>query len=823
MKKIAVLIMLSMLMLCVLACSPSSSEFTALFSGNELVFSSENGSDSLYTVSLSHKLKLFNTEFESISLTVYSDNGGSVTLSATKGETAEAKSVGGSLAAATVIKNGESRSFALSPAGLDALLASDASEITVPADIAIDGDLIISRPVSVYVSGSLSAENIYYFTDSTGKLLLSGNISCGLFAASAPLSSVEINDDLVPENSDLYICAASVNGGKMNGKRTVSSVSELEMLCERPDFYRPDADTLLLEGFSFEKDFTIGFPCRLDLSNVSPAGHLSVVTDESGDIALLGEFVHTDIDISAPTCGLTMEYPCSLDEATLLYDIMSLNGNSPVVLGGESKDKIISAVMYHEGKMLTENIRWKASGNELVATVSGVVAPSELENAQLTFRTKNGGTVEYLEASLGNEGGLNLTGATGAYVLLTDAEGKTSYYKIVTEIESQLPVVIIETENDEKIESRFEYINATVEIQSDFSVLPSCEKSNIQIKGRGNSTWSWSSKLPYKMKFQTDVSLLGLNVGKEWVLLANYADKSLIRNYVALEAAKVLDNMECYATQYPVDVFVSGEYVGVYTLGEQIEVGDDRVPLITDATDVDTGFFMEIGGKSDTDGKNIFSISYMESIEIIEPSAVTEKQKTYITNFMKIAEEAVHDKEHYEDYINVDSIIDWFIMTEVSFNSDGAMRRSVFMKKDHGENLEFGPVWDYDLAFGNSTADRDNYQAWCCLATEYGYVHENWMCRLMEDESFVEKLKARWNEIKDPLRDAMLSAVDRGEEAVSHSAEANFEKWDILGDHIAMQPSSALEYDTYEELVQFLRDFINARFDWIDKELNQEN
>ena len=339
-----------------------------------------------------------------------------------------------------------------------------------------------------------------------------------------------------------------------------------------------------------------------------------------------------------------------------------------------------------------------------------------------------------------------------------------------------------------------------------------------------NSTWAWSNKTPYKVKYSTDVSLLGMKAGKEWVLLANYTDKSLIRNTVALEAAKSLDNIECYATQYPVDVFFGGEYVGVYTLGEQIEVDEERVSLIGDATDVDTGFFLEVGGTADVESLALFSTRYLVGVEILEPNedALTDKHKTYIKNYVGLADEAVRTLKGYEDYIDVDALIDWFILTEISFNSDGAMRRSVFIKKDHAGKLEVCSVWDYDIAFGNAVMDYNNYEAWCCLATDKGYVVRNWMCSLMEDEEFVRRLRERWIEVREPLREAYMTAIDESVSRIGISADANFKVWDIMDRQVAVQPPHMLEYDTYEKQVEYLRNFINDRMDWIDSQLCSE-
>ena len=823
MKKISFVLAAVMIMLSVFSCARHVPEWSSVYSGRHAVI--ENGEDgfSVYTSSLSGKLCIYNTEFNSFSVVLYSDNGRSVSLDNTyANRMKEADGIGGTLCAAVIEVDGVRKAYALTCAGLDALLASAEAEIIIPRHLDYEGDIIIPRPVKL--SGSLSAGNIYCISDKEGELTFEGDISCSLFASSAPMIRITVPDSIVPENTDLYICAASLNGVEASpDKRIADNLKELDILLSRPAYYIPEAETIVLSEMEIDEKVTVDFPCSIDASTAVFSEKLYFKTESFGTITVTGEVDQNDIEVDAPKCDLVLDNPCRLDIAGEYYNIRALNGYelSAYTLGGECSDRILSAHLSSDGQLMTDSVRWSVEGNVLSATVDGVAAPSQLKNAPLTFETEKGGKVEILPASKGEGEGADLLSPLGTYVALTDAGGDRAVYRIETNILSKLPVVVIETETGENVDTRFEYIKGTMAVESDYTDLPSEAEADIEIRGRGNSTWYWSDKTPYKVKYGRDVSLLGLKAGREWVLLANYNDKSLIRNYVALEAAKVLDNMECYATQYPVDVFVCGEYMGVYTLGEQIETGGDRTQIHTDATDVDTGFFLEIGGKAEFDGENTFTTEYMECVEIINPTEtqITEKNKTYIVNYMKMADKAVKDLKDYEDYIDVDSLIDWYILTELSFNSDGAMRRSVFLIKDHGGKLRMGPVWDYDLAFGNNGCDYNNYSAWCCLATEYGYVSNNWMCRLMEDEAFVERLRARWNEIKAPLSENINSSIGFASAITAHSAEENFTRWDILDEAVGMQPEFMSEYGTYESQVQYLRDFVAHRMEWIDSQL----
>ncbi len=828
MKKAITIIMLLLWAVFSFSCTNDTAEYTCIYSGKSLVFSDGESGFSVYGGALSAPLKLINTEYEELSVTIYSDNGKSTNLSASRGGVAKAHSLSGKVAALTISVDGTEKSYALSQCGLELLLEDGTQSITSLEKMEIDGDLMLSYPLSLDARAELIVKgNIYYVTKEKGNLSISGSVTASGFASGAPLSHIVIPKEMADTDRDLYINALSLNGEELTtDTRIVKSEEALRELAKLPAYFDCANEAVVISDVALKNEVVVSSPCNLVLKNAELGGLLTIRTESEGKITLKGDIGYKDINIDAPNCHIEWDNPCTLSQARSHFNVKTLNSHklSDYKLGGEGSGAIVSATMKSDGKLLTEDINWSVNGNTLTVTVAGVVAPSELKSAVLEYEVE-GGEVKVDRASRGDNGGIDLLEPLGTYVSIVDSEGKARKYKIVTKIKSSLPVVVIETEDNAEIESREEYISATMSVESDFSDgLPSTDKAKIEIKGRGNSTWYWSDKKPYKVKYPADTSVLGLAAGKEWVLLANYNDKSLIRNYVALESAKILDNMDCTATQYPVDVYLNGEYIGVYSLGEQIEAGEGRVSIHSDATSVDTGFFMEIGGTFEYDSASSFSTRYMQYVEILEPSgsSLTDKHKSYIVNYMDMADDAVRSLREYEDYIDVDSLIDWLILTEVSFNSDGAMRRSVFFKKDHEGKIEMGPVWDFDIAYGNSNTDFDNYEAWCCLATDYGYVSENWICHLMRDEAFVQRLTDRWNEVKDELREVSLAAIDYGESIASHSAKANFKRWDILNTQVAIQPCWMVEYNTYEMQLDYLRDFINNRMDWIDSQLNAE-
>ena len=132
-----------------------------------------------------------------------------------------------------------------------------------------------------------------------------------------------------------------------------------------------------------------------------------------------------------------------------------------------------------------------------------------------------------------------------------------------------LPVMLITTENNKRIESKEEYLNCSVDLLAEETL--SFEGISARIKGRGNSTFGLDKK-PYKLKFDEKISILGEDKAKEWTLIANHMDYSLMRNYLAYTVGDVL-GLEFTTSANFVDVYVNEEYMGVYLLCEQVEVG----------------------------------------------------------------------------------------------------------------------------------------------------------------------------------------------------------------------------------------------------------
>ncbi|MCD7783689.1 MAG: CotH kinase family protein [Firmicutes bacterium] len=208
-----------------------------------------------------------------------------------------------------------------------------------------------------------------------------------------------------------------------------------------------------------------------------------------------------------------------------------------------------------------------------------------------------------------------------------------------------LPIIYITTEGGSEITSTEEYISGSFSIfYKGTETYSDIEEKSMNVRGRGHSSWKLDKK-SYKIKFDKKTSLFGLTAAKEWCLIANHSDCSLIRNTLAMEMATVLDSFIFVPTSHMVDVFLNGTYIGVYSICEQIEMKDGRIPGDRNSTEVDTDYLLELGGneKATSFGNNVFATELCVYVTIEEPdeAILTYAQYSYISSYLKAVDDAI--------------------------------------------------------------------------------------------------------------------------------------------------------------------------------------
>ncbi|WP_022932484.1 CotH kinase family protein [Treponema bryantii] len=365
------------------------------------------------------------------------------------------------------------------------------------------------------------------------------------------------------------------------------------------------------------------------------------------------------------------------------------------------------------------------------------------------------------------------------------------------------------------------------------------------IKGRGNSSWGMPKK-GYNIKFDKKQSIFGLPESKKWCIIANYSDKTLLRNKFASVLGTEIFNEEWNPTYVSVEVVLNGEYIGNYTLSEKNSIGSGRID-IQDISDVeeklaankagkvvdsnndgvkdlsDGGFVLEIDPAGRITAEDIYvegSISGKNFV-LKDPDEVSQEIKNHVDNIIQTTENALYgdgftDVDNgWREYIDESSVIDWYIINEFTKNNDAIFFSSVYLYYNpETSKLHMGPNWDFDISCGN--IDYNN-----CDKTE-GFWIKNaaWISRMFQDPLFVTNLKARWNEKKSDLYTTVNTKIQLLADENKASADYNFKKWQILGIYVWPNAAGYENRTTYQSEVQYLIDWCNERFSWLDSAIN---
>lgn len=410
----------------------------------------------------------------------------------------------------------------------------------------------------------------------------------------------------------------------------------------------------------------------------------------------------------------------------------------------------------------------------------------------------------------------------------------------------QLPILNIYTDNGAPVTSREEYLPGTFELIDNNEISA---QGVLEIRGRGNSTWDWDKK-PYRIKLETSSPMLNMPKSRHWVLLANYADKTLIRNDIAFMFSESLD-MAFTPRSRHIEFHFNGAYQGAYQLTDQIRVDNDRVDIpeleVTDQSEdlISGGYLLEIDFRLNRDfcqtafnqqiydycagGVNalrevefcIDSDFGMEPFCLKDPDYLMEPewaaQREYIEEYIAQTEEALFGDDFadpdtgYAAYLDVDSTVNYYIINELFKNADGATA-SAYLYKQRDGKLFFGPIWDFDLALGNAGYDG--------LANTSGWRIRQapWFERLFQDPAFEQKVKQRWAELKSEGKINRIFEYAKARAIwMEEQQQQNFNLWQIF--YWETWYTRVLPGSYRAEVNEMLR-WQHERALWMDAQLN---
>lgn len=409
---------------------------------------------------------------------------------------------------------------------------------------------------------------------------------------------------------------------------------------------------------------------------------------------------------------------------------------------------------------------------------------------------------------------------------------------------------------------------ASIIIASEGEVI--LEKDLEYIKGRGNATWTYD-KRPYNIKFDKKTDLFGMGKAKKWTLLANYVDKTTLRNRAAYTLAEKM-GIAFTSKHVSVDLYINNEYYGNYVLCESVEVGETRVDIsdlegatedVNPDQDLDefpyggdhtvnfyalkpgTQKWFEIpenpenitGGYlleyelpdryiSEPSG---FVTDRNQTIVIKSPEYASEAQVKYISSLYQKFEDAVYsdtgynsEGKHFSEYIDVESFINVYIFQEFAKNLDAAVTSFYIYKDADSDKFVAGPVWDFDRAFGDEFIrfgmNNGIPEGWWAGIIYHFNGNLNTtptiLNALYKQDTFFSDVCARWETVSsDIITEDYFAEVDDLKETVTSSAVMNAIRWN----YFASSDTQTVK-DSYSEFTdRTLLDFIKNRKAFLDR------
>ncbi|MBQ8146594.1 MAG: CotH kinase family protein [Clostridia bacterium] len=421
-----------------------------------------------------------------------------------------------------------------------------------------------------------------------------------------------------------------------------------------------------------------------------------------------------------------------------------------------------------------------------------------------------------------------------------------------------LPVFTIDTATGLSITSKDDYVDCEITLL-DTETGNSIGGQAAEIKGRGNSTWDKFDKKPYKFKFEDKQNLFGYGKEKTWVLLADARDYSLVRNMLALNAGLSMSELGYTSMGQSVELYLNGEYRGVYYLCEQIQIKENRVNVTAEDEGADAnqdgmvdpdsiGYLVEMDAwASDSSNKNLANYTKDGDVFVTitggqKPFVIKDPEDVffdadgnfdaekaapyleYIQGYLQQCHDAMYADKTAENYealcqlIDVKSFAQAYIIYEWFKNPD-VNYSSVYYYKDANGKLVADPLWDFDMSVGNVThksgagtnasSFRDTTFLW---AKSQNY----WFNQLLQFEEFKELVGQELNDNAATLRASVADSLAYAREHAD-AYEKNFEVWNLIGNTSATEamgawsvPAEFKAFATWEEHLTYIENYLEA-------------
>ncbi len=361
--------------------------------------------------------------------------------------------------------------------------------------------------------------------------------------------------------------------------------------------------------------------------------------------------------------------------------------------------------------------------------------------------------------------------------------------------------LVIETDNFRGIRDKETKIKAKLQIYEKDG--PSSEIMTLTVSGRGYSSF-WMSKYGIKLDFDQKQSLFGMPKGTDFALVANFRDKTHVKNYVTYQLASILGDDYSPRAQF-VEVFFNREYIGLYLLVESVKVSKNRVNLNKDKA----SYLVE--KTTSHDNKPFFETKNGNLFEIKYPKAPSQESIGIITEHFEKFEAAMKNTARFTppEWIDTLDFARYYWIQEFAKNFDARFLRSIFITWEQEDVLKMGPVWDFDLAYGIYRVGTINHLGWLLRDSE-------WFKWLWRNEEFKTICHNYWTSNKHTFKN-VPDSIETVSQRIKKAVKNDNKRWPTLNSTENMYHDIAFE--SYEKAIDSLKNWVSERYYWIDENL----
>ena len=375
----------------------------------------------------------------------------------------------------------------------------------------------------------------------------------------------------------------------------------------------------------------------------------------------------------------------------------------------------------------------------------------------------------------------------------------------------KLPTLDVTTAGGAAIASKNEYVEATFvwnDGEDHFSAPG-------KIRGRGNATWTYEKK-PYRVKFEQKQSVCGFAADKVWVLLAEYCYKSLMRTTWMRGLSEAV-GMPYTINCRHIELTVNGSYEGIYLICDHVEKASGRINIEDDGFIIEDDHYWAQEPLSFSSRQGFYTFKYPDA----DDEEITRVSESYyfIRDFVKGMEDALYSpgfsnpESGYRAWLDVDTFVKWYLVNELLGNYDPNF---YYVLPTRQARLMMYPLWDFEWSLGLA-GRAANGIGWASppfvspVDIEI-WSREKYFARLFQDPYFVGEVRKQWSDLKPKLPD-FKATMHSVAESISVAQEANFERWPILDQYIAV---GLIALGSWEAEVDYLEDFFDRRVAWFD-------